>query len=51
MSRQLFGCVAALGLSVALLAPLVRFHKTTSDIIYVYTAVMARNRVYYESTQ
>src|SRR6266700_6398024 len=32
---------------LTLLAPLVRFHKATSDIIYVYTAVLAKNRVYY----
>jgi signal transduction histidine kinase/AmiR/NasT family two-component response regulator len=32
---------------LSLLAPLVLFHKATSDIIYVYTAVLARNRVYY----
>jgi signal transduction histidine kinase/CheY-like chemotaxis protein len=32
---------------LSLLAPLVRFHKATSDIIYVYTAVLAKNRVYY----
>jgi signal transduction histidine kinase/ActR/RegA family two-component response regulator len=32
---------------LALLAPLVRFHKATSDIIYVYTAVLAKNRVHY----
>src|ERR1700736_5159145 len=32
---------------LALLAPLVRFHKATSDIIYVYTAVLANSRVYY----
>jgi signal transduction histidine kinase/CheY-like chemotaxis protein len=32
---------------LALLAPLVRFHKATSDIIYVYTAILDRNRIYY----
>jgi signal transduction histidine kinase/CheY-like chemotaxis protein len=32
---------------LSLLAPLVRFHKATSGIIYVYTAVLAKNRVYY----
>ena len=32
---------------LALLAPLVKFHKATSDIIYVYTAVLERGRVYY----
>src|SRR6202045_337926 len=31
---------------VALLAPLVKFHKATSDIIYVYTAILDRNRIY-----
>jgi signal transduction histidine kinase/ActR/RegA family two-component response regulator len=30
-----------------LLAPLVRFHKATSDIIYVYTAVLRGGRIYY----
>jgi signal transduction histidine kinase/CheY-like chemotaxis protein len=30
-----------------LLAPLVKFHKATSDIIYVYTAVLDGGRVYY----
>ncbi|MEP6546991.1 MAG: ATP-binding protein [Gammaproteobacteria bacterium] len=30
-----------------LLAPLVKFHKATSGIIYVYTAVLDRNRIYY----
>lgn len=30
-----------------LLAPLVKFHKATSDIIYVYTAVLDKNRIYY----
>jgi signal transduction histidine kinase/CheY-like chemotaxis protein len=30
-----------------LLAPLVKFHKATSDIIYVYTAVLEGGRVYY----
>jgi signal transduction histidine kinase/CheY-like chemotaxis protein len=32
---------------LALLTPLVRFHKATSDIIYVYTAVLDKNRIYY----
>jgi signal transduction histidine kinase/ActR/RegA family two-component response regulator len=32
---------------LALLAPLVKFHKATSDIIYVYTAILERNRIYY----
>jgi signal transduction histidine kinase/CheY-like chemotaxis protein len=32
---------------LALLAPLVKFHQATSDIIYVYTAVLERGRVYY----
>jgi signal transduction histidine kinase/CheY-like chemotaxis protein len=32
---------------LALLAPLVKFHQATSDIIYVYTAVLDRGRVYY----
>jgi signal transduction histidine kinase/ActR/RegA family two-component response regulator len=32
---------------LALLEPLVRFHKATSDIIYVYTAVLERGRIYY----
>jgi signal transduction histidine kinase/CheY-like chemotaxis protein len=30
-----------------LLAPLVKFHKATSDIIYVYTAILQNNRIYY----
>jgi signal transduction histidine kinase/CheY-like chemotaxis protein len=30
-----------------LLAPLVKFHKAASDIIYVYTAILENNRVYY----
>ncbi len=31
-----------------LLAPLVKFHKATSDIIYVYSAVLGeKNRIYY----
>ena len=30
-----------------LLAPLVKFHKATSDIIYVYTAVLDGGRIYY----
>jgi len=32
---------------LALLAPLVKFHKATSDIIYVYTAILRENRIYY----
>jgi signal transduction histidine kinase/ActR/RegA family two-component response regulator len=32
---------------LALLAPLVKFHKATSDIIYVYTAILDRDRIYY----
>jgi signal transduction histidine kinase/FixJ family two-component response regulator len=32
---------------LALLAPLVKFHKAASDIIYVYTAVLERDRIYY----
>jgi signal transduction histidine kinase/ActR/RegA family two-component response regulator len=32
---------------LALLAPLVKFHKATSDIIYVYTAILDRQRIYY----
>jgi signal transduction histidine kinase/ActR/RegA family two-component response regulator len=32
---------------LALLAPLVRFHRATSDIIYVYTAILEKNRIYY----
>ncbi|MGC1520853.1 MAG: hypothetical protein WA803_04870, partial [Steroidobacteraceae bacterium] len=32
---------------LALLAPLVRFHKATSDIIYVYTAILDKDRIYY----
>jgi signal transduction histidine kinase/ActR/RegA family two-component response regulator len=31
---------------LALLAPLVKFHKATSDIIYVYTAILDNNRIY-----
>jgi signal transduction histidine kinase/ActR/RegA family two-component response regulator len=31
---------------LALLAPLVKFHKATSDIIYVYTAILDKNRIY-----
>jgi signal transduction histidine kinase/ActR/RegA family two-component response regulator len=31
---------------LALLAPLVKFHKATSDIIYVYTAILDKNQVY-----
>jgi signal transduction histidine kinase/ActR/RegA family two-component response regulator len=30
-----------------LLAPLVKFHKATSDIIYVYTAILEKDRIYY----
>ena len=30
-----------------LLAPLVKFHKATSDIIYVYTAILDKDRIYY----
>ena len=30
-----------------LLVPLVKFHKATSDIIYVYTAILDKNRIYY----
>src|ERR1700682_79047 len=29
-----------------LLAPLVKFHKATSDIIYVYTAILDQKRIY-----
>ncbi|HXA35283.1 MAG TPA: ATP-binding protein [Steroidobacteraceae bacterium] len=32
---------------LGLLAPLVRFHKATSDIIYVYTAILDKGRIYY----
>jgi signal transduction histidine kinase/CheY-like chemotaxis protein len=32
---------------LALLAPLVKFHKATSDIIYVYTAILDKNRIYF----
>jgi signal transduction histidine kinase/ActR/RegA family two-component response regulator len=32
---------------LALLAPLVKFHKAASDIIYVYTAILDRGRIYY----
>jgi len=32
---------------LALLAPLVKFHKATTDIIYVYTAILDKNRIYY----
>jgi signal transduction histidine kinase/ActR/RegA family two-component response regulator len=32
---------------LSLLAPLVKFHRATSDIIYVYTAILERNRIYY----
>jgi signal transduction histidine kinase/CheY-like chemotaxis protein len=30
-----------------LLDPLVKFHKAASDIIYVYTAILDKNRIYY----
>jgi len=43
MSQEQAGSPAHL----ALLAPLVKFHKATSDIIYVYTAVLAQDRIYY----
>jgi signal transduction histidine kinase/ActR/RegA family two-component response regulator len=32
---------------LALLAPLVAFHKATSDVIYVYTAIMERGQTYF----
>jgi len=32
---------------LSLLAPLVKFHKATSDIIYVYTAILDNGRIYY----
>ena len=32
---------------LALLAPLVRFHKAASDIIYVYTAILDHGRIHY----
>ncbi len=32
---------------LVLLTPLVKFHKATSDIIYVYTAILHENRIYY----
>ena len=32
---------------LGLLAPLVKFHKATSDIIYVYTAILQKNRIYF----
>jgi signal transduction histidine kinase/CheY-like chemotaxis protein len=32
---------------LSLLAPLVKFHKATSDIIYVYTAILEKQRIYY----
>jgi signal transduction histidine kinase/CheY-like chemotaxis protein len=32
---------------LALLAPLVKFHQATTDIIYVYTAVLEHDRIYY----
>ncbi len=32
---------------LAVLAPLVKYHKATSDIIYVYTAILEGGRIYY----
>ncbi len=32
---------------LAALAPLVRFHKATSDVIYVYTAVLREGQIYF----
>jgi signal transduction histidine kinase/ActR/RegA family two-component response regulator len=32
---------------LALLAPLVRFHKATTDVIYVYTAIEVRGQIYF----
>ncbi len=32
---------------LGLLAPLVKFHKATSDIIYVYTAILDEDRIYF----
>jgi signal transduction histidine kinase/CheY-like chemotaxis protein len=32
---------------LSLLKPLVKFHKATSDIIYVYTAILENGRIYY----
>jgi signal transduction histidine kinase/ActR/RegA family two-component response regulator len=32
---------------LALLTPLVKFHKATSDVIYVYTAILERNQIYF----
>ena len=32
---------------LSLLAPLVKFHKATSDIIYVHTAILDRKRIYF----
>ena len=32
---------------LALLEPLVKFHKAASDIMYVYTAILERDRIYY----
>jgi len=32
---------------LALLAPLVKFHRATTDLIYVYTAILDESRVYY----
>jgi signal transduction histidine kinase/ActR/RegA family two-component response regulator len=32
---------------LAVLAPLVRFHKATSDVIYVYTAILVGQQIYY----
>jgi signal transduction histidine kinase/ActR/RegA family two-component response regulator len=32
---------------LAVLAPLVKFHKATSGVIYVYTAILADNQIYF----
>ena len=32
---------------LALLEPLVRFHKATSDVIYVYTAILENHQIYF----
>ncbi|MEP7244300.1 MAG: ATP-binding protein, partial [Gammaproteobacteria bacterium] len=32
---------------LAVLAPLVRFHKATADVIYVYTAIMVGKQIYF----
>jgi signal transduction histidine kinase/CheY-like chemotaxis protein len=32
---------------LAILAPLVKFHKATSDVIYVYTAVLVGGQIYF----